>query len=477
VAYLAAIVEHADDGIIGKDMSGVITFWNRGAQAILGYDADDVIGRPIQMLFPPDRLDEEEMIMARLRNGDRIEHHETVRRHKDGSDVSVSVAISPIRGRNGTIVGASKILRDITGRLKAQRALVQTALARSIAEFDASFESAAVGKVLAEPSTRTIVRVNPAFARMLGRDPDDLIGHRWTQFVAAEDKETEQEDYDSLLNNKSSAKILEIRLIDLDGAPHWVRVSASLALTPASPRPFFTVIAVEDIDARYKAQMDLVDSQRKLELVLRERTAALADRDILLREVYHRVKNNLQIIDAMMALSEHKIEDSQGRQSIKDLRTRLYALALVHRQLMGSSNLQTFDVTPFIETLCDNIFDGAAAEHIQLTVSAYPLDVGLDFAVHLGLVVTELVTNSLKHAFPDGVGAVSVVLGPNGREGVVLTVSDNGVGSSRAAAANSKEGFGSMIVKSLVTQLRGEIVVDQRAGTTTTITLPLPAAA
>jgi PAS domain S-box-containing protein len=454
-AYLADLIESSDDAIIAKDMSGVITAWNRGAQAIFGYDARDVIGQPIKILFPPDRLEEEDLIMASLVRGDRIEHHETVRRRKNGSDFPVSVTISPIRDGSGVIVGAGKILRDITERHEAQRAL-----ALSEAEFRASFECAAVGKVLTDPLTRTIVRVNQAFARIIGYQPDALIGRRMTAFIASEDRAADAAEYARLLDSRSSAQILELRLVRADGAPTWVRASASLALSPDDGRPFVTIIAIEDIDARHKAQLDLVE--------------ALAERDLLLREVYHRVKNNLQVIDAMLAFGEQKIDDPNGIQLLRDLRTRIHAIALVHNQLMGSKNLNTFDVAPFIQQLCQNIFEGAAGLHIKMRVAADPLDVGLDFAVPLGLVVTELVTNAFKHAFPDGIGEVSVILRPGDDGRIVLTVSDNGVGQSADPGAAPRSGLGSKIVNSLVAQLQGEIAVYLDGGTTTVISLPPP---
>jgi PAS domain S-box-containing protein len=117
---LAAIVESSEDAIVAKDLNGVITNWNHGAERLFGYAAEEVIGQPITILIPPDRLDEEPEILARIRRGERVEHFETVRRRKDGSLVEISLMISPIRSRTGEIVGASKIARDITERKRAE---------------------------------------------------------------------------------------------------------------------------------------------------------------------------------------------------------------------------------------------------------------------------------------------------------------------------------------------------------------------
>ena len=117
---LAAIIESSDDAIIAKDINGVITDWNVGAQRLFGYTAAEAIGRPVAMLIPEDRHDEEPDILGRLRRGERIDHYETVRRCKDGSLIDISLSVSPIKGRDGNVIGASKIARDITTRRRAQ---------------------------------------------------------------------------------------------------------------------------------------------------------------------------------------------------------------------------------------------------------------------------------------------------------------------------------------------------------------------
>jgi PAS domain S-box-containing protein len=118
-AFLAAIVESSDDAIVSKSLSGVITTWNKGAERLFGYTADEAIGKPITIVIPPDRLNEEPAILARIQAGERVDHFETIRRRKDGTLVDISLTISPIRNGNGTIIGASKIARDISERKRA----------------------------------------------------------------------------------------------------------------------------------------------------------------------------------------------------------------------------------------------------------------------------------------------------------------------------------------------------------------------
>ena len=117
---LAAIVESSDDAIVSKDLNGIITSWNRGAELLFGYRAEEVIGKPITILIPADRIDEEPVIIERVRRGERVDHYDTVRRSKDGSLIDISLTVSPLKDGDGRIVGASKIARDITERKRAQ---------------------------------------------------------------------------------------------------------------------------------------------------------------------------------------------------------------------------------------------------------------------------------------------------------------------------------------------------------------------
>ncbi|SIO33190.1 PAS domain S-box protein [Vannielia litorea] len=119
-AHLAAIVENSDDAIITKNLDSIIQSWNRGAEDLFGYRAEEVVGRPITLLIPEERLHEEEDIIARLRRGERIRHFETIRMRKDGSLVPISLTVSPVRNAAGEVVGASKIARDITEQHRAR---------------------------------------------------------------------------------------------------------------------------------------------------------------------------------------------------------------------------------------------------------------------------------------------------------------------------------------------------------------------
>jgi PAS domain S-box-containing protein len=125
--WLASIVDSSDDAIVSKNLDGVITSWNRGAERVFGYAAEEAIGQPITMVIPKDRQDEERTILTRIRRGERIDHFETVRQRKDGSLIAVSLTVSPVKSANGEILGASKIARDISAQKRSQEQIATLA--------------------------------------------------------------------------------------------------------------------------------------------------------------------------------------------------------------------------------------------------------------------------------------------------------------------------------------------------------------
>jgi PAS domain S-box-containing protein len=340
------------------------------------------------------------------------------------------------------------------------------ALARSEAEFRASFEGAAVGKVLADPTSRGLVRANRAFANMLGYTPSELVGRTGTDMTVPDDQQEFDSQYARLLSGEVDTLVHEKRLVCHDGRHLWVRVSAAIRTTSEGNR--LTIATVEDIDARHRAEAE------KIQRLIKEKTAALEQRGLLLREVYHRVKNNLQMVDSLLAMQARKLDDAHAKQALLGLRHRVFALGLVHHQLMGSANLQTFNVSPFLHELVRNLVDGGGKRDIELVVDSSPLTVGLDFAIPLGMLVTELVTNSLKHAFPDGQGIVRVSLRRGDNAKVILTVSDDGRFAPLPVKEAHKSGIGMHIIKGLTAQMRATYATCFDRGTTTEIFMDFP---
>ena len=175
---LASIVESSDDAIISKDLNGIVTSWNQAATRIFGYTAEEMIGRPISVLAPPDAADEIPRILDRIRKGERVSHYETRRRTKNGRILEISLTVSPIRDSTGRIVGASKISRDITEKKLAERAMIEQAerLARSNSDLQ---EFAYVTSHDLQEPLRTIA----TFSELLRRKYAGRIDERADQYI------------------------------------------------------------------------------------------------------------------------------------------------------------------------------------------------------------------------------------------------------------------------------------------------------
>jgi PAS domain S-box-containing protein len=182
---LAAVVESSDDAIIGESLDGAITAWNGGAANLFGYSPLEAVGKPIQMLLPPERVNEESEILEQIRNGQRVKHFETVRVRKDGTEVHVSVAISPIRDRIGAIIGASQIARDITGRLHSEK---------SLREYERVVEGVEDMIVVVDRDYRYII-ANRAFLNYRDMESAQVIGHRVDEVL-------EKEAFESVVKEK-----------------------------------------------------------------------------------------------------------------------------------------------------------------------------------------------------------------------------------------------------------------------------------
>lgn len=375
----------------------------------------------------------------------------------------------------GLILGVTSLVRSGDRKLQATNAALNdamAALALSEAQFRTSFEKAAVGKAHSDPATGRILRVNQALADMLGYQPAELVGRDGLELTIDEDPDLEREAFHRVITGESDAYIREKRYVRRDGRQVWGRVSATVIRSPETGEPVLATAVIENIDERHKADAALRKAKAELEQLLAERTATLAQRDLLLREVYHRVKNNLQIVDSILVLERARITDPDARQSLSALRGRVHALGLVHHQLMGSTDLKTFDVASFLENLTQNLARSGGVDGVRLSVEAAPLRVGLDFAIPLGLVVTELVTNALKHAFPTGPGEVLVALRQAADGSVSLTVADDG--SPVADGDDRGRSVGTTIVEALVGQLGGRMSSRRDGGLITEINIAKP---
>jgi PAS domain S-box-containing protein len=175
-ALLASIVDSSDDAIIAKTTDGTITSWNRGAELIYGYTAAEIIGKPITMVLNPDRPNEMHDILARIRNGERVEHYETMRSRKDGKPISISLTVSPIYDSDHKLIGVSSIARDITERKRADESL------RAASLYSRSLIEASLDPLVTISPEGKITDVNEATIKVTGVDREGLIGTDFSDY-------------------------------------------------------------------------------------------------------------------------------------------------------------------------------------------------------------------------------------------------------------------------------------------------------
>jgi PAS domain S-box-containing protein len=360
---MAAVVESADDAILTKDLDGRIRSWNPGATRLLGYRAEEIVGRSSRQLIPEDRWDEETQIFERVRTAKRDLHIETVRKRKDGTLVGVSLTVSPILDRSGQVIGAAKIMRDVTDRNKA-----------------------------------------------------------------------EQE---------------RVRL-------------------------------VEELQMTNTALEDRVRSRTsELSQTLRERETLLREKTSLLQEVHHRVKNNLQMISSLLNLQARQIHDKEARAIFLESQARVRSIALLHESLYQSDDLGHVDMREYVDKLVRTLKRTYAQtdSSARFAASIDRVYLPVDAAVPCGLIVNELVTNSLKHAFidsPDGAyNEIRIEMRRVG-ENLTLLVADNGPGFAATVDPARDETMGLTLVRDLSLQLRGRAEFLTANGALCTVRFPAP---
>jgi two-component sensor histidine kinase len=222
---------------------------------------------------------------------------------------------------------------------------------------------------------------------------------------------------------------------------------------------------MQDITERKQAE-------RRIEASLREKT-------VLLQEVHHRVKINMQVISSLLDMQTLQAEDPQIVQILQDSQNRIRAMASVHDRLYQSPDLATIDLVGYIQALAHYLFGIYTFQSagVDLCVQIDDVSLGLDQAVPLGLIVNELVSNSLKHAFPSGGtrgGEIRIELHPRGEGWLALVVSDNGVGLAPDVDLETVSSLGLRLVSMLTQQLRGTLALDRTGGTTFCITFADP---
>ncbi|MBC7882854.1 MAG: PAS domain S-box protein [Anaerolineae bacterium] len=436
-----AIFECSPLGISITDEAGNLVETNPMAERLLGVSQEDHLERTFDdgrwRMLRPDRSEmppEEYPSVRALKEGHLVEGVQQGIERTDGSItwLLVSAVPIPIAGY-GVAIGYI----DLTGRVKAEQALEA-----SERRFEAAFEAAAVGMVIATPDG-VFTRANRALEAFLGYEPGELMGCTFQDITHPDDFEGGLPYRQRLLAGEIEAYQLEKRYVRKNGTFAWGQLSLSLVHS-GSGAPLHFVGLIEDIDARSAAE-----SLRR----------SLEEKELLLREIHHRVKNNLQVVTSLLGLQALKLGDTAAAAALADSQQRIHSIALVHEHLYRSEGLAGVEFRTYLEQLTDMLLstygERAGRVQLKLDIEAEPLDI--DLAVPLGLVVNELVGNALKHAFPnDRTGQVRVELKATTSGGWRLAVEDDGIGFDPQTSSTPST-LGVKLVRSLARQLDAEV--------------------
>jgi PAS domain S-box-containing protein len=301
-----------------------------------------------------------------------------------------------------------------------------------------------------------LVYANPAAERTLGYSGEELNAPGSKMVTDMIDP-----DGKNLIDGPAALEVLqsggrvcrEVCTKTKSGDDRWMYLTAGL-------------MQYEDAAAVMVTGFDVTD-RRMAEEKLR---ASLHEKDVLLKEIHHRVKNNLQVVSSMLSLQSMSQSDSTTVSLFRESQDRVRSMALIHEQLYGASDLSRIDFGEYAESLTSNLLRSyTTGGTIKLNIDVRDILISIDLAIPCGLIINELVTNSLKYAFPGGrTGTVTVAMSRDG-EDYVLSVSDNGVGMSRHIDARNGGSFGLQLVDTLVGQLEGSIILSGDDGTAYTI--------
>ena len=480
---LAAVLESSDDAIIGKSLDGTIFAWNSGAENLFGYTAAEALGKPIQMLLPPERANAELDFPARIKKGERISHFETVRVQKDGKRIDVSVTISPIRDSSGAIIGASKIARDIS-----ERKCVEKELLRAEERFGKAFRSNPLAVSISTQAEGRYLDVNDAFLKILGYKRRDVIGHTasglsfWAQPAQREQmlKLLEENGHVAEFRTQCKTSMGEIREVD---------VSAELIELEGQP----CVLAItRDITETLRLEAQFRQAQ-KMEAVGR-----------LAGGVAHDFNNLLSVIIGYSDLSVDLVAtDSPLKKHLAQIKRASERAALLTRQLLAFSRKQVIfprilNLNEVVENLTTMLLrmigeDVSLSFRPTIPIGSIEADPGQIEQILMNLVV------NARDAMPSG-GQIVIETGhadldehhvsqnPGSRTGehVMLAVCDTGCGMDDDIRSKIFEpffttkglgqgtGLGLSTVYGIVTQSHGSIRVDSQPGKGTTFTIYFP---
>ena len=466
---LAAIVESSDDAIISQDRNGILTSWNSGAERMFGYSAEEIIGRSVMMLIPPELHHEEADIMRKLMSGGRLERFETQRLKKDGQRIDVSLAISPMRDMTGRITGASKIARDISDRRRVDEARVRLA---AIVE---SSDDAIIGKDL----DGVITSWNSGATRMFGYLPDEIIGHSILRLIP---RELHSEEPMILARLRAGKRVehFESRRLSKDGRV----IDVSLTISPIRNADGVVIGAskiARDITSRKLAETALMEKEK------------LAATGRMVATLAHEVNNPLEaIMNLAFLLAKDPSLSAQGRSYAALLLGEVQRAGEITKQTLSFFRSTTTPTEVRMPVLLDSIVVSKKGrvdkKQIEIRNEIKGRGLAWGFPGELGQVFSNLIENAIDAV--EECGQVRIrTRDLNTKPGdLCVSICDNGCGMTSqtlecifepffTTKAQRGSGLGLWVTRGIIAKHGGTLRVrtsqsPKRHGTIFSVTLP-----
>jgi len=459
-SHLAAIIESSEDAIASKDLNGIITSWNKSAERLFGYTAEEIIGQPVTTIIPPELHDDEPRILAKIRAGERIEHFETVRVHKDGRRLIVSLTVSPIKDEKGRIVGAAKIVRDITQRKKLEEDALRLA---AIVE---SSDDAIASKDL----NGIVTSWNHSAEKLFGYKSEEIIGKSIKLIIPPELHPDENMILDKIGRGEKIDHFETVRV-----HKNGQRIDVSLTISPMKDENGRVIGAA-------KIVRDITEN-KKIEHALRV-TEKLAAAGRLAATVAHEINNPLEAVTNLVYLAKVDAHNAERVKQYLEMAAReLDRVAHITRQTLGfyrdPSSASSLSVTHILDDLLSFYERRFESRKIRV-VKQY--DGNIEIMALMGE-LRQAFSNLIGNAIDAMPGGGTLVIRARqtharndaNRSGVRITILDTGSGIAPQHKKNlfqpfftTKEdvgtGLGLWITRSIVEKHGGTVLVKSRSG-------------
>jgi len=439
-----AVLHTSMDGFYIVDTEGHILDVNDSYCNLIGYSRDELLNMSLRDI---EAAETEEMVTERIRRIIEVgwDRFETRHRCKDGSIIEIEASVNYMEAGGGKFFVS---MRDITERKRDEDALKE-----SETRFRSVVESAADAVILAD-NTGTIISWNRSAEKIFLYSEKEVLSKPLTILMPERFRDAHLASLEYVTSTGESnviGKTVELNGLRKDGTEFPLELSLATWMTEKGT--FYSGI-IHDITERKQA-----DDQIK---------ASLKEKEILLSEIHHRVKNNMQIISSLLRLQSITIKDKKYVEMFRDSQNRINSMALIHEKLYRSKDFAGIELNDYIKNLANNLFHSCGvAGRIELNLNIENVSLGIDLAIPCGLIINELMTNSLKHAFPgDRNGEIKVSAHLNDEDMIELIFSDNGVGIPSNIDFRNTQSFGLHLVTILVQdQLSGKIDLDRSRGT------------